>query len=157
MDSSSRWPQIIANIALPQDQAIELPESGWGALIAWLAGPTWAHPDPARVLPPVTVSVISAGATSEAKFDRTPEDQTSIDDDIAAYLADADVPPQPRAMWWSLRRPAGMDEPSFWTQVHQSMYKQCPDARLPREIRACLTRVLAAILSPLEPSPTDSD
>ena len=48
MDSGSRWPQIIANVALPQDQMIALPESGWGALIAWLAGPTWVHPDPER-------------------------------------------------------------------------------------------------------------
>ena len=72
MDSSSRWPQIIANVALPQDQMIALPESGWGALIAWLAGPTWVHPDPAAVPPPVTVSVTSGGATTETWVDRTP-------------------------------------------------------------------------------------
>jgi hypothetical protein len=146
MGPDPRWSQISANRPLAAEDAIQLPESGWGALIAWLAGPAWAHPALLPAVPPVTVRHCADGVVREAQVQRTPDDQASIDADIAQYLDDAGVPPAPTGTIWALRLPAGMDETSFWAAVHSGMDHQCPQARLPSQTRECLTAVLAAIL-----------
>ena len=70
--------------------------------------------------------------------DRKGRDQGEIDDEIAAYLADAGVPPPPRTVRWSLLRPGDLNDEDFWTPLHSSMDQRCPQARHPSGIHNCV-------------------
>ncbi len=68
------WVVISTSPVSPLDQAILLPESGWGALIAWLAGPMWAH----AVSHPVVWSLVTVVVTtSDGRTTETQEDRTA--------------------------------------------------------------------------------
>ena len=126
---------------------IELPETGWGAHIAWVAGPAWVNPDPSRPVPRVRRTDERDGETTTTWHDRTTEEQAGVDDDIADHLADAGIPAPPRGVRWSLRRPAGLGADEFWSRLNAALAERCPRARHPREVHACLVPILAELLS----------
>ncbi|MFC5997869.1 DUF5956 family protein [Quadrisphaera sp. GCM10027208] len=146
MVDDERWQRISANPPVDEGTAIPLPESGWGALIAWLAGPQWAGPLRRHDVPDVRTDVVSREGVVRYQCPRGPLDQESIDDDIAQFLAAADVPPPPRSTVWAVRGPGGLSAEAFWSRVYAAMEADCPEARLPRDTRICLERVLASIL-----------
>ena len=137
---------MMANDDLDPSDAVELPETGWGALVAWIAGPSWVHPDRLRVLPQVRRTVEVDGSAVTTSTDRSSQDLDAMDEDIAAYLADAGVPPPPRGVRWSLRRPRDMRDADLWAHLHSSMAQRCPRAREPRDIHDCLTPIVRGLL-----------
>lgn len=136
----------MANSLIEEQAAIPLPESGWGALIAWLSGPQWARPLRGHDVPKVTTEIGSSEGVSRSQRRRGPLDQESIDDDIAQFLAAAGVPAAPRGTVWALRCPIGLSAEAFWGKLYSAMEEECPEARLPRDTKTCLERVLPNIL-----------
>lgn len=147
MTSPDRWAQMNSNPEPDPASAIELPETGWGSLIAWIAGPAWVHPYRRRELPQVRQTSVDGSGTVISATDRSADDQAVIDDDIAEFLQDAGVPRPPRMTRWSLRRPAGLRDEDFWAHLHSSMDRQCPSARHPLEIHRCVAPILLELLA----------
>lgn len=104
----------------PQDWILAT-ENGWGALVLWAAGPG----NFARVRPKAhdrfgSISrQLPGGAEEPQPFRLTEADLSAIDDDIDAYLIEADIPPRPRGFDWYLRRPSNdnLNDETFWGVV----------------------------------------
>ncbi len=147
-----RWQSMLENSKPSQGEGFPLPESGWGAVVAWLAGPSWVYPDAARVSDAVVVTKSAgAGEASSYSTPRTDRDQVAIDEDISSYVMDAGVPAPPAGITWRMRHPQGLSEEQFWNGVHRAMSERCPAARLPRDTIECLSSVLQEFLSPWDP------
>lgn len=142
------WSQIVSEPVLDEPDAIALPESGWGALIAGVAGPRWARRAPWTAPPPVITTMVTATTTVPSEAPRSAEEQRGIDDDIADYLLAADVPPPPPRVTWALRCPATLPSERFWEELYTRMDERCPNARLPIEVRVCLEEALPELLGP---------
>ncbi|MCB5275770.1 hypothetical protein BJG92_03323 [Arthrobacter sp. SO5] len=96
-------------------------ESGWGALVVWVAGPgnfvrvpIADHERHGNV-----VYRRADGSERSQSFLLTKADLQSIDDDIETYLAAAELPPRPRGYDWFIRRPSciPVGEDEFWGAV----------------------------------------
>ena len=129
----------------PAARCLELPESGWGALVAWVAGPARVARGVAgsHDSPVVETVTTAAGTTHRSERARTPTDQAEIDDDADAYLKDAGVPARPRGFRWFLRFPPRCaDEDEFWTSLHSALDRDAPEARSPLEIRNAIEGIV---------------
>jgi hypothetical protein len=120
---------------------VELPESGWGALLGWAAGPTRLYrvrDDPARH---TTVTTCHRdGTTTATTAPRTVHDQHEIDRDIDDYLTAAGAAPRPPGYRWFVRLPAGhADGAAFFAAVHAATPRS---ARTPAEYRAAFDDAL---------------
>lgn len=125
---------------------LELPESGWGALVAWAAGPAHAFMRlDVGPVPPVKIEVNKKGRqTQRYQRSRTPADQVDIDDAIDAFLADAGVSPRPRGYRWFIRLPdAQPNANSFWTFINTRLAEGAADERHPSKTYAVLRGILA--------------
>ncbi|MGP3979361.1 DUF5956 family protein [Streptomyces sp. 8N114] len=129
-------------------QYIELTENGWGALLAWCAGP--AHvvrcPDHTEKPPVVTTVTGPGGTVTRSESPRTAADQAEIDDEIDGYLADADVPPQPRGWRWFLALPSQCANARDFHGLVGSAFAGLPKDMRPREIRDVLSRLSHEVL-----------
>ena len=113
----------------PQDWILAT-ENGWGALIAWAAGPG----NVARIFAASgdrngsIARRLPGGEEQRQQFLLTEADLSSIDDDIEAYLADAGIPPRPRGFDWFIRRPSGvdLDDDTFWGAVWDATTTRLP-------------------------------
>lgn len=86
-----------------------VPDTGWGMLVAWLAGPDRLVRLVNNEQHAVTVTVVQGTTTTTATEPRTQSDQDTIDDGIDEYLSDAQVPTPPRGYRWYQRVPRGCD------------------------------------------------
>jgi hypothetical protein len=113
----------------PEDWIVAT-ENGWGALVLWAAGPgnfvkvrTAAHDRSGSI-----VRRLPGHGEQRNSFRLTEEDLSSIDEDIDAYLAEADILPRPRGFDWFIRRPSNdLDDERFWKVVWAATTEGLPD------------------------------
>lgn len=86
-----------------------VPDTGWGMLVAWLAGPNHLVRLVDDEQHAVTVAVVQGTTTNATTEPRTQADQDTINDGIDEYLSDAQVPTPPRGYRWYQRVPHGYD------------------------------------------------
>jgi hypothetical protein len=129
---------------------IPTPENGWGALVAWAAGPLNMVRVPAapRNRETVVVTQYSDGRVTREPSLLTDADLESIDDDIDSYLAEAGLPPRPRGFDWYLRPPAaaagGPD--AFWAAVWEGATAGLPnDGMHPSRLRVATAATMARL------------
>jgi hypothetical protein len=125
---------------------IELPESGWGALVGWVAGASRLRRIPDE--PGQHVTVITEVSPDGVRFSTEPRstaEQSWVDADITGYLADAHVPARPAGYRWFLLPPRSTDEDEFWAAVNDGLAQIAPRATHPAEIVQPLRRVLAEL------------
>ncbi|PWK91191.1 hypothetical protein C8D88_1011224 [Lentzea atacamensis] len=86
-----------------------LPDNGWGATIAWEAGPELAGRIADDVSAYHVVERTRAGNSrviaEQRTVPRTEEDQDVIEESVNDYLAEAGIPPRPRGFAWYLKVP----------------------------------------------------
>lgn len=141
---ASRWDCIEElGAGQPQpDETVELPESGWGALIAWVSGPSHVirQLDTRQHL--TQVVEVRDGAHDTYTEPRSETEQTTLDNDIDQYLRDADVPARPHGYRWFLRLPQGMTGDMFWHHINSALIRTRTRPTHPREIAAALNELL---------------
>gem|GEM_PF-5455434 len=114
--SWGQFPNVDAGSDAP---GAEFPESGWGALLCWIAGPD----NVARVsrLPEdvgvTRVEVVTGGASARSERATTDDERNLVDDSIDEYLAEAGVPARPRGYRWYARQ--GAPDPAAWSRALQ--------------------------------------
>ncbi|NKY99956.1 DUF5956 family protein [Nocardiopsis alborubida] len=88
---------------------VEVPETGWHALVAWAVGPEHAVrcPEP-RTPSPVHVTCESGGRRVRRWEERTRTDRAGVDSGIDDFLAEAGVPHQPCGYRWFAELPEGI-------------------------------------------------
>ena len=131
--------------AEPSAAWVELPENGWGALIGWAAGAEnlrrHRSSDTGRT---VTGHTEHAGVRQSFEQPFTAADREGIDDDIDAYLREADLPPRPRGYSWLIRVPDGHTSPdAFMANVDAAILGAADGAVNPRQLRPIFATVLA--------------
>ncbi|MHA7209573.1 DUF5956 family protein [Arthrobacter sp. MDT1-65] len=121
--------------------------NGWGALVAWVAGPANTARQSVAVRDRHTeVLVMTDGTFLHQPSMLSDDDLDSIDDDIDAHLAAAGVRPLPRGYIWFIRRPADCPyDDSFWAAINRGVTEAEPDAREPLELRLVLDGVLRSL------------
>jgi hypothetical protein len=126
-------------------QYVELPESGWGALVAWNAGPNrLVRCRDSIDRHTTTETVVSNAEQYRSELPRTAEDQAGIDDDINEYLHAASIPGRPSGYRWFLVLPPDCTEDQFWDHVHRDLSEHS-DATHPSAITAHVRSSLAEI------------
>jgi hypothetical protein len=100
----------------------ELPWSGWGAAIGWVAGPerTRRCADTRDHVTTVT-TYDGDGNAVHASYPVPPEERAEVDDDVDAYLSELGIPPRPRGFRWFVRVPGTPEE--FWAAVHAEWHR----------------------------------
>lgn len=117
-----------------------LPESGWGALVGWLAGSerlVGCQDDLADHH--VVVTEDWDGTSTTSVQPRLEADQAIIDDDINSYLLDAGAEARPAGLRWSALLPE--DEPAgrLWEITNQAAAAAPPHpSALLQPVRAAL-------------------
>jgi len=128
---------------------VRLPESGYGWLVAYVAGPAHVRGFPTTAHPLVRVDCLVGGQWGRSWHERTAADQEDVDEGIRDYLAAAGAPPGPSGHTWELRLPPGVDEAGFWSSVNTAVFLDGDDAPLtPSVVRRTLEDVLPALLTP---------
>jgi hypothetical protein len=128
----------------------EATANGWGALIAWVAGPANTRCTPAAVRDRHTeVLVMTDGTVVRQPSMLSDDDLASIDDDIDSYLAAASIPPLPRGYTWYIRRPARCPtDAAFWSAINHGVQETAPDDAVePLELRLVVDGVLRTLYS----------
>ncbi|WP_434739377.1 DUF5956 family protein [Micromonospora sp. SH-82] len=147
--SANSWDDVELSPEAPIEPAgeyLELPESGWGALIGWTAGLARLVRCPDRPDRHITVVTTSgpAGDDHQAR-PRAAAEQTEIDADINAYLQDAGIPARLSGYRWFLRLPAGHGEDRFWSDVHESLNREHATTTHPADIARHVRKILHEI------------
>ncbi|MCP2323591.1 hypothetical protein HDA40_002098 [Hamadaea flava] len=143
----SSWDNLnqLASEPIGQSDVIELPDSGWGAIIAWLS----PRDRVARLLDDrvhtTWVRIESNAGPSQFHERRSQAEQDALDHDVDGYLADASVPPRPRGYRWFLRLPPDLDGNAFWARVHSAMDEAQPTPVHPGDVKQVLQHVFASI------------
>ena len=105
-----------------KDRYAVLPESGWGALVGWIAGSERLI---GRVEAPsdhVTVLTAEHGQSiSTLTRPRSREEQFMIDHDVNAYLQDAGAEARPSGKQWCLLLPAGLEAARLWEVLNEAV------------------------------------
>jgi hypothetical protein len=127
----------------PSASWVELAENGWGALMGWAAGEEnlRRHPtsDAGRT---VTGYIEQAGEREAFEEPFTSDDREIIDDDIDAYLRDADLPPRPRGYVWMIRVPDGYPSPeAFLADVDAAIQRAANGTVDPKQLRPVFAQV----------------
>lgn len=123
-----------------------VPDTGWGMLVAWLAGPDHL----VRLIDDeqhaVTVTVVQGPTSTTATEPRTQADQATIDDGIDEYLSDAQVPTPPRGYRWFQRVPHGHDSLNeAYARINVHLREADPDnnAVRPEELAPLVANAVA--------------
>lgn len=132
------------------DQAgwAEVDENGWGALLAWAAGPENARrrptTDDGRT---VRVATERNGVVTGPLLEPfTAYDRDIIEDGVNWYLEDAGVPPRPRGYTWFVRvYPPDMAAEEFMASVSGSVQDAPPEIVNPVQWLGRMEAVLAGI------------
>ncbi|MCX4471412.1 hypothetical protein C5N14_28200 [Micromonospora sp. MW-13] len=117
--NAGRWDDVPLSPAPPiGDEYIELPESGWGGLVGWCAGPARLIRVPDQVEAHITTVTRSSPAGDEQySRPRTYDEQAIADADINDYLHACGAPARPTGYRWFLRLPAGYSEDRLWSDL----------------------------------------
>jgi hypothetical protein len=108
----------------------ELDDSGWFAMVAWLAGPR----DVARTADDrerTATVIVMQGSVETHRYTEpaTAEDLAKLHEDIDSYLADAAIPPRPQGFRWFMRLPAGyVDGQRLQEDIGRRVYSRLPIA-----------------------------
>lgn len=125
------------------DGSAEFPESGWGALLCWIAGPENVERVP-RVPGDVGVTrveVVTGGASTRSQRAATADERDMVENSIDEYLAEAGVPSRPRGYRWYAR--PGAPDPAGWSRALQNAIdadERPSDPRRVRELGEALAR-----------------
>lgn len=146
---STSWddfPLVEAEPALEGGETVELMETGYGALVAWEAGPRHVRRVPKRG-PAATVQITqetAAGPPVTWEEELSPDDLASIRADLNDCLAAAGIPPQPDGYHWLLELPpATATRGEFWRLLHRYM-DELPEYGLrPNDTRRAIAAALA--------------
>ncbi|MCP2323570.1 hypothetical protein HDA40_002077 [Hamadaea flava] len=146
-EPSSHWEQIGRCDTDPtgRPHIIELPESGWGALIAWLAPPDQVLRFPDNQEHHTKVRTVAATDESQWRERRSQTEQDALDEDVDSYLHDAVAPPRPRGYRWFLRLPSDLDDDAFWARINSALNQAVPAPTHPMRIAKVVRHVLDAI------------
>jgi uncharacterized protein DUF5956 len=126
---------------------IELGESGWDALIGWVAGPDRlrrVHDDINRYTVQVSCESAEGGITRWTE-PRTAEDHAGIDADINSYLADAGASPRPSGFRWFLLPPPNLAEHELTAAFIDGVDRLATKATLPADMVEPFRRIVAEI------------
>ncbi|PJE94480.1 hypothetical protein CUT44_30160 [Streptomyces carminius] len=130
---------------------IELPETGRGALLAWVAGPRRVVRSPAGLAdkPPVVTAVTTGeGETEHSESPRTVVDQEEIDAAVDEYLTEADLPPRPRGWRWFLALPPSCSGPEDFHRSVAALLGDEPADLRPADLRKALENDGGELLAP---------
>jgi hypothetical protein len=121
----------------------ELPESGWGALVGWLAGSErlLGHAETSSDHQTV-LTVEREGSTTVQESVRNAAEQATVDEDINGFLLDAGAEPRPTGVRWFVQLPAGVTAQDFWSLANDAAAKSGPH---PSELKIPLQRALARL------------
>ncbi|GEN81208.1 DUF5956 family protein [Actinotalea fermentans] len=103
------WHEVLMTTASTGGHWVRVPDNGWGALIAYLAGPGRVR-TVARRYNDVRVVTVHDGVRTEHSEEITPEDVRGIERDIASYVAERAAPAPPPGVSFEILIP---DELSF--------------------------------------------
>lgn len=133
---------------------VEVPDSGWGALVAWVAGPRLLRRCPDQIeRHEVPLSHVAGGDVARVTRQRNSVDQNDIDDGIDDYLTDAGVPPRPRGYRWFLQLPTGIDETQFWSQLNARLDQHPSLPTYPADLMPALRTVIEQMYTDQPTSP----
>jgi hypothetical protein len=90
----------------------------------------------------VTGHIEQAGEREAFEEPFTSDDRGIIDDDIDAYLRDADLPPRPRGYVWMIRVPDGHPSPgAFLADVDAAIQRAANGTVIPKQLRPVFAQV----------------
>lgn len=96
-----------------------LPESGWGALIGWLAGSDKLIGCRDDISDHTTTTTSEYGGTSSVSSRRrSPAEQSIVNEEINGYLAAADAETQPAGVRWFVLLPDGATASDLWAHAN---------------------------------------
>ena len=137
------------------DSATEAPETGYGALVVWCAGPAHTVRVPQRDLAAHHVVIETsdaAGAITRNERPRNQADQDEIDADLNDYLSDAGIAPRPAGYRWFITVPPTIDPPErLWQDLNKVLATLPATATHPRDTKRALQDALPALLRPEPP------
>ena len=144
VDAGSLRPSGDDGVVLHVDQRYaELPESGWGALVGWLAGASRLLSCPDSLSAHVTETTTERGpAVTAALTRRSAEEQDLIEEDVNAYLEAAGADPRSPGRRWFVRLPDGVSADELWETLNEAV-EQAP--RHPSALPAPLRRALVGL------------
>lgn len=144
---SPHWEQIgrCGTDPTGQPNILELPESGWGALVAWLSPPAWISCLPDEQQHYTEVRIVAEAHETRHREPRSVAEQDALDDDIDTYLRDAGADPRPRGYRWFLTLPPGLDADAFWARINSALSQTDPMPTHPREVGRVVQKTLDAI------------
>lgn len=124
----------------------EVSENGWGALLAWAAGPenTRRHPttDDGRTIRTIVERPGQPPEFSTEPF--TEVDRDLIEEGVNTYLEDAGVPPRPPGYTWYIRVwPPSLTAAEFLDQVNADVNTGPTGTVMPAQWRERMETVLA--------------
>ena len=127
----------------PNDDVIELDDSGWGQLVGWAVGVSRLRRALDRREHMTTIVYPASGRT--VRRPRSAAEQAEIEDDVNSYLAEAGVPPRPAGyVWYVLKPPTVASKAEFWARINQAQSVSVRPERL--------ISVLPAIVDDLYPN-----
>jgi hypothetical protein len=110
----------------------ELPDNGWGGLIAWVAGPqrVFRRPSQRDYTSLLTCMDASGVVVFEEMVPLSADEIASISDDRDQYLSEAGIPPMPRGFDWFLDLTGtGWTPAAFGGQLTNDVYDLLPGKR----------------------------
>ena len=146
---AGNWDDVQVSPEAPLTAAgdrVELPESGWGALVGWTAGLDRMVRCLDRLDRHMTVVTTTSPAGDDRQTrPRTAAEQADLDADINTYLRDAGIPARPSGYRWFLRLPPGYGEGRFWNELHESLNREPTAATHPADIAYQVRKILQDI------------
>ncbi len=137
---TTRWDDVPV-VKADSAGATEFPESGWGALLCWIAGPEDVV-RVARVAGEVGVTRVEmVDGDSSVTWERptTVEERDAIEDSVDEYLVQAALPPRPRGYRWFAR--PGAPDVATWSRALQNAVDSGGRPSDPRQVRELGERV----------------
>lgn len=124
---------------------VELPESGYGALLAWAAGLRRVRRAADRLNHQTRVTVVTGGDTTTYTRAHSTDEQDDVDNDIDSYLRDAGIPPRPPGYRWFVELPQGVTPDDLWEIVNTDL--AASNATHPADVLAQVRTTLARLYS----------
>ena len=132
-------------IAAEDGQYVELPENGFGGLVAWAAGVHHVRRTADHLNHQTRVTTIAGDETTNHVRPRSQQEQDGVDQDIDSYLRDAGIPPRPRGFRWFVELPGSIRPDDFWEDINTNLARDA--ATRPADVLANVRTTLGQIYS----------